>query len=974
MSLFKTREWWTTTVGENEMFDLGCLCVADLNYAESDKLIVGSFHGRLAIYEPSPSKGEDNGRSCKANDMICEVQLSDPILQVEAGRFVSGSDATHVAVLHPRKLTVFGLSSIPGLTEHGIQYQLRSLYEHKFQRTAFNFCYGPFGGVKGRDFICVQSVDGTISVFEQESFTFTRFLPGALLPGPIRYVGRTDSIITVASSRQIDSFKFQILATARDEGTKEVQNITKGKRVQADWSLLINETALDLVVANFPNSPLTIFVLGERNLYAVSESGQLMFMKKFDFDPACFIPYAAGSNETVRYMIATHGTNTLLVFENSRLMWAARLLMTPVQLKVANFKDHVGMVVALDDEGHLSCLYLGTDPSVISHPSAYARELNYSAVESEMKQLQNIIKDQDKKASLPTPSQFTDEDLKLTIDVPPQVDRSSRAMEVEIEDEMPVPSITLTISLRAKVALSNVKLTCTAVSPLVTDEGFTTLTSVAPGSPAEVKVRFYMKHRLLPTDLRVSAHAVYYTNTGAPRVVQTSTHLPLSIVMRPSLPVKEAAYKLTIDTNKQPVALDDLFSDLWCRFCEDTSNVVGFKYYGLEPVVTILASKSSQRYRVQCDHFGYMWHMTSELTRRLASRFKMGASSDFRISYSGDLPLQEYCNIIDQHFMYRFKNDALMKTLEGYAAQFRSTQKRLLILFKDKTPAPLKGLDTLLDDTFRQIMHHTDLIEANNKMHAMQSAELSCTTHIIVLLLKLKLNLPADEVAALESVLSPVVNNTTTTTAQGWEEMTDAAITHILRTSLSKNVKDVTLNPAPLTPLKDTTTLKKHLALMCDRLVKGGRLTLGSSSSTSGRPLLDAGSTRSHDKDSVAVAAVNDVNDDISPQISSGRIGHKKQKSSSRVDAPSHLNSVAAGEPLRSSGLDNWDASAPAQNSDSFRGTKVSQHKRKKTVKSLDSVPDLDNDIFGPSEDADTVATASTDSLDSTKTDVVLEP
>jgi len=60
----------------------------------------------------------------------------------------------------------------------------------------------------GKDFICVQSMDGTVSVFEQESFSFSRFLPGTLLPGPIGYVAKTDSIVTVASSRQVDCFKW----------------------------------------------------------------------------------------------------------------------------------------------------------------------------------------------------------------------------------------------------------------------------------------------------------------------------------------------------------------------------------------------------------------------------------------------------------------------------------------------------------------------------------------------------------------------------------------------------------------------------------------------------------------------------------------------------------------------------------------------------------------------------------------------
>jgi len=60
----------------------------------------------------------------------------------------------------------------------------------------------------GKDFICVQSMDGTVSVFEQESFSFSRFLPGTLLPGPIAYVEKTDSIVTVTSSRQVDCFKY----------------------------------------------------------------------------------------------------------------------------------------------------------------------------------------------------------------------------------------------------------------------------------------------------------------------------------------------------------------------------------------------------------------------------------------------------------------------------------------------------------------------------------------------------------------------------------------------------------------------------------------------------------------------------------------------------------------------------------------------------------------------------------------------
>ena len=56
-----------------------------------------------------------------------------------------------------------------------------------------------------------------------------------------------------------------------------------------------------------------------------------------------------------------------------------------------------GVTVALSEDGRLSCSYLGTDPSMISHPTAYLRELDYTSLEAEMKQLQRVIKEHQSK-------------------------------------------------------------------------------------------------------------------------------------------------------------------------------------------------------------------------------------------------------------------------------------------------------------------------------------------------------------------------------------------------------------------------------------------------------------------------------------------------------------------------------------------------------------------------------------------------
>ncbi|CAG5132841.1 unnamed protein product [Candidula unifasciata] len=81
-----------------------------------------------------------------------------------------------------------------------------------------------------------------------------------------------------------------------------------------------------------------------------------------------------------------------------------------------------------------------------------------------------------------------------------------------------------------------------------------------------------------------------------------------------------------------------------------------------------------------------------------------------------------------------------------------------------------------------------------------------------------------EEVKILNSTLSPVVNSSDD---QGWEESVDAAMTLLLRTVLAKSGKEGPVNPSPLTLPEDTSKVKKHIAMFCDRIGKGARLVDG---------------------------------------------------------------------------------------------------------------------------------------------------
>ncbi|XP_005112298.1 protein PTHB1 [Aplysia californica] len=818
MSLFKTRDWWSATVGEEEEFDHGCLCVANVDNDPSghDKIIIGSFQGILRIYKPNPA-GEN-----PVEDVVVEQAFKQAILQVEVGRFSSASEVLKLAVLHPRKLAVYNVSAISGTVEHGSQYQFALLYEHNLQRTAFNFCYGCFGGVKGKDFICVQSMDGTVSIFEQESFAFSRFLPGALLPGPIKYMPRLDSFVTASCSWRVEAYKYQVLAVASETGGREeTQNIKSGKKVVADWVYNIGEQALDLAYLEYTNVAPSVLVLGERSIFCIADNGTLRFAKKLEYDPCCFLPYGSLSENSVNYLVGTH-TKSLMVYQDYTLKWVAKMEFVPVQVRVGNFQSLRGGIVGLSESGRLETMYLGTDPSVFSPPQVESRDLNYASMDAEMSRLMKHVKAKSANNVI-TPSLKTDEDLTLNVHVSPNLDDVTMASGLEIQGE-DVPSTTLRIQMKSRLLLDTVRLEIHCPWPLACNQSQFTVSSLEPNSPTETFVAVFQRFPGLPSHMHVQISATYTSASGGRRVTSARANLPFKLVVKPVFPVKTAVHKLTIDTNRPPVSLNDIFPDLLGENASGQGAALGFQYFGGGPIVTMLASKTSQRYRLQSDRLESMWLPLRELVARLNNHFKKGSHSDFRVSFDGALPLQEYFELVDTHFDFRTGADKCKEMLAQRASQFRTIQKRLLTRFKDKTPAPLQNLDTLLEGTYRQILALADAVDENSMAEMVAGNNLSSGTYLLNFLLKLWVDMSEEESRVLETTLSPVVN---ASEEQGWEEAVDAAITHLLRTVMAKSAKDQAVNPSPLALPTDTSKVKKHIALFCDRVGKGARLVEG---------------------------------------------------------------------------------------------------------------------------------------------------
>ena len=139
----------------------------------------------------------------------------------------------------------------------------------------------------------------------------------------------------------------------------------------------------------------------------------------------------------------------------------------------------------------------------------------------------------------------------------------------------------------------------------------------------------------------------------------------------------------------------------------------------------------------------------------------------------------------------------------------------------------MQNLELLVEGTYQQLLELADNAQRSQEALGFQRARLAAATRLLHLLLKLRFGLTAEDVASLEAHLSPLVEETVD---QGWEERTDAAVTHLLKTALAKD-RDAhkeggggrSSAHGALARPPNAEKLKKHITLVADRLNKGLR-------------------------------------------------------------------------------------------------------------------------------------------------------
>ncbi|XP_050497856.1 protein PTHB1 isoform X2 [Diabrotica virgifera virgifera] len=639
MSLFKTRSFWATQSEDDEYFDQNSMIITQLN-GDSDYIITGSQSGVLRILKPSCTVTDNELSGFAPNDLVIEKIFDQPILQVGYGRLVSGSQNYQTAVLSPRRLSVHLLKIKEGQTEHGTQNTFETLYEHHLLRSAANFTIGPFGGSQNRDFICVQSLDGMLSFFEQENQTFCCFLPDFLLPSPMVYVKKTDTFLTLDGSWNIVCYRYNSLS---EVGERTENDPHASSKIAPLWSYFLGEPVIDInTVEDEFNKISYILILGERNYFCIYETGRLTFMKKLEYSPICFEVYMI--KEKVFSLIVSE-TSDLLVYENTKLKWSAKLQFLPVCLKRAFLKHVKGSLVLLSEEGRLECCYLGTEPSLFVAPPLAERELDLEKVEDELKTLNERIRE-----SYGNDLKFANQnpEKEITIKIQVSKDLVPCVYETNLKDPKDLQMCPIKVEVTPQMAFDEIQISVSASKPIkiTPDIDF----HLHPEDTMDFECFAFLYEDLEVPSLTVNVSVTVISSLGIARSFNKSAMLPIKLIAESSTPQKDGNHKITLSVTQNVVPLLTLFPE----FGEETktSNAIAFKnFYDSGQPVTVLLAKSSDRYRIQSSSIASLSCIIEQIIFRLNNHYRN--VDEFKVVYSSALPSTEVVLYVKEHFSSR---------------------------------------------------------------------------------------------------------------------------------------------------------------------------------------------------------------------------------------------------------------------------------------------------------------------------------
>lgn len=908
-SLFQLRDYWYTTFAKEE-FGPSAITFIDPDVSSLfDKIALGSYQGLLRILNPSAVQGP-----MLPGDVLLEKQYDEPILQLECGPFrpfQSSRSTSLLAVLFPRSLvflevasqggeqaaamtrdasygassggetggpdgptspTDAGASSRPHHThrskgstaekdaaaaprELSTFYTLTVHSELYLEHTAYNFASGNFGRIE-YNMVCVQSMDGLLTIADHNSILYRSFFPQNqfLLPGPLTYCAYRDTLLTCNSCMFLLCYGYSSIvkntigrgendsgASALTASSSEI-TASRTSSLRPLWAFNLGEDAVDIAVCRLtrglPREQADIVVLCSTLLYILTETGTPRMIRRLDVEAASLCVYPLPEIQYDNLLVGTF-SGLVQVYSDTELEWSAAVPngATPLHLSVATLCGVEGMIVNLSAESTLTINYLGTDPVNQRPQTLDSKSTSYPEIMNELKQAEQLIQgftdaanEEDGVGSSAgaSPTKKAKAKSPVAAAAPPSpakapspVKRTPQA-ELSVSSEFGVVDAAanaalLTVTLKTlSTAVDGISVVVEAVSPLLVTPPQHLVAEISSGSSAQLAFTVSAvqdKDLIIPSSLEVVVIAVY---RGQRRQYQTVHHValaPLPLVSRPVPPVKNSAFTLQINTEKSPPpSLTDLFADM-AVFGNVAPNVLSMHYLNGADA-TVLVSKNAARFKLQGSTMEGLWLLADEVTRRVRQHY---GEENLALEVPDDVPLPDFLAVVDTHWAIRKEMSNAQGALDQAAELFRAVEKRLLARFRDRSPADATAVAVLFQESYKLLQERADAVTVAKRRLRQASAMLNCCAQLTWLCIAAKApHISSEDAVTLRTVFRCSISDSNDV---GWEEVTEAVLAKVLDIK-TKRVAATTLELAA-----NTANVKAYVKTLVESMKSGRRLS-----------------------------------------------------------------------------------------------------------------------------------------------------
>ena len=763
MSIFESKEFWSTSVSKNkeEEFDRNSISIGILEQSQKTCISVGSFSGNLRIY--TPSFGDNSSNTLKFSK-----KFEEPILQTEIGNFTrANNNIDQLAILLIHRLFVIKFKDFkPG--NNSIEF------EHKLKRNGHNLTKARVGD-KNYDIIFVQSIDGAISIYEGENFINMVVLSEVYFPGQMGYLNTKDSLVISNTAYEIECYSFNSLATLKNDNSSQIV-----KQFNHIWKVNLGELSTQIqIVFNKINKREEIVVLTETLLNLINSNGTLLYQKKLDFEPMCFYAYNITDDNYIKNQIfdlmclISSTYHHIMIYKGFQLAWVAKVFDTPIYISLNNFENIQSLIVTLNDFGNLNVLYLGME-KIKNMKLIKTKDIDPKKMVKEREKLTQIINSYEKGIFI----NDKENALKINALVHKEIfyvkgRDDNKVFHKDNYGKILESLVQLEFEYGSQEA-NDIHVNIICPYNIICDDPIFVIPSLGSNSNNNIKknLKFRVIEQYYPTFITIDVYTSYYAIEKNEKIIKSSSisfELPLGLFVKVENETKSnLKFSITLETDKPSMKLNDIFDDLDQSFpdydlIKNKSNSVLFVYPNKKEVAVNLG-KAKGTYSIESDNFESILFILNQIVYRLKEKYK-----DINYWINDKFKVKDYFFRVKEHYELIQKKKDLLKNLEKYTSLYTNLQKNLLNKYQKKTPPKLANIDFFLKNVYKDIVAESDLVQKTNNEIKSLYRDIYIWTESIIYLTKLRARLNDEEYQLLKSVfpLDNINNN-----ENNWEDIT----------------------------------------------------------------------------------------------------------------------------------------------------------------------------------------------------------